>query len=203
MSRIVSYGFPLAKAQTLSGIADREATRQRKGPSVSYGAPIGSAAQIVQMWKFTGSPVLGDLITPNSDGYHTGRLRFYGDGTENNIGANCWIGLIDWEDNDLGQVVGEHGRHYVGVPMGNVTSGGTEAPAFLVAVGEMQFLGKPDSTISKGSSGVVSLYHRSTPIDSGINLTCIAPGAAVTSAKFCWVTRPACGQIVASPYECP
>lgn len=200
MSRIVSYGFPLAKAQTLSRMADQEATRTRSGPSVTFGEPTGEGPQIVQIWD--GSSSIGDLVSPNADGYHAARLRFFGDGTSNNVGMNAWLAFIDWEDGDLAQVVGECGRYFVSVPMGNVTSGGVEKPAYLTMSGEMSFICKPDSSISKGSSGTVSLYHRSSETDSTINLTAKALGAAVTSGKWCTVTRVRGGQTYVLPWEC-
>ena len=48
--------------------------------------------------------------------------------------------------------------------------------------------GKADSTISKGSTGTVSLYeyNGSSMVDTGMNVTALALGAAVTStSKWC------------------
>ncbi len=65
-------------------------------------------------------------------------------------------------------------------------------------------IGKADSSISKGSSGTVSIWTGAggSESDTGINITAYALGAAITSAK--WVTVQLINGVwYVGPWECP
>ena len=176
--------------------------RERQRPNRSatattrfHGTEATSAA-VVQI--YTGATA-GDLLSPTS-GVFAGRVRYLKTNSWTS-GLAVWIGYIDWES-DSGAVVGEEQRSFVGFRAGVYTVSSVTRPLYHVQAGEMSFIGKPDSGIAKGSSGTVSLWHRSTEADSTINLTAKALGAAVTSGLWVSVSRVRGGQIYAAPWEC-
>jgi hypothetical protein len=155
---------------------------------------------LVQIWSTSGSPTVGDILQANSDGLHPGRIRTL-KGTTWNSGLNVWVKFIDYES-DNGAIYSEHGRYYIGSLSGSFYSSSTSKPLFLCMAGEQTFIGKADSGISKGSSGDISLYHRSSEADSTFNQTAKALGAALTASKWCTVTRAVGGQWYSAPWEC-
>jgi hypothetical protein len=64
--------------------------------------------------------------------------------------------------------------------------------------------GKADSAISKGSTGTVSLwtYNGSAMADTGLNVTALAWGAAITSGKIVTVQLGQNGMWYVGPWEC-
>lgn len=142
---------------------------------------------MVQAFKSTGSPSTGDLIAANVDGLHEGRVARWVEGAIA-ILDNCWIRFIDWEDDDEGDVIAEHGRYYYGRLSGVETFDGSLKPLYICAIGEQTFLGKPDADIAKGSSGTVSLYNRDET-DSGLDKSPKALGQAVSEDKWVTVAR--------------
>jgi hypothetical protein len=74
---------------------------------------------------------------------------------------------------------------------GFIIDGGTKTTAGVTAVSARQLvvrdlIGKPDSSISKGSTGTVSIWMGASGAEAATeyDITCSAKGAAVTGSKF-------------------
>lgn len=165
----------------------------------------GDATEIVEVYHSSADP--GDVVEANASGYHPGRIRRYdGTTTYDDPSIDIWIQFVDGFDgqpNDDGAVLACNNEYYgPAKPTGETwDNSGDERPVYVVECSERQFLCKADSSISKGSSGTVSLYHSHDETDSGINRTAKALGAAITSGKWAIYSRVA-GVWYVSPWEC-
>lgn len=158
----------------------------------------------------------GDIVEANSDGYHPGRIVTYDADHSYVVGADIWIQFVDGMDGhdtgtDDGAVLACEGEYYgpakfTGEMFDLVENEGEEdethdeRPVYVVECSERQFLCKADSSISKGSSGTVSLYN-ADETDSTINRTAKALFAAISTSKWCIYHRIA-GKWYVSKAEC-
>jgi hypothetical protein len=176
---------------------------------------VGETTEIVEVFHDTPASD-GDIVEANSEGFHPGRIVTRDDDDDYIVGADIWIQFVDGfdghhGDTDNGAVLACEGEYYgPAKPAGTfdlVENEGEEdethdeRPVYVVECSERQFLCKADSSISKGGSGTVSLYHSHDETDSGINRTAKALGAEITADKWAIYSRVA-GVWYVSPWEC-
>lgn len=140
----------------------------------------------VQVWIGSGSPVSGDLVEANADGYHEARVRRWS-GSALGTDENCWLRLVDWESVDSGATIAVHGRihhaKYTGI---SVTSSSVTKPLYLGNIAQQGFVAKgPSGGIAKGASGSCLLYN-GDETSSGISKTAKALGYAIPAGTK-WV----------------
>lgn len=158
----------------------------------------------------------GDIVEANSGGFHPGKIRRRDAAGDYIDCGNIWIQFVEGFNGhdtatDDGAVLACQGEYYGGARYANtwdkVTNPGEESEThdkravYVCVCDERQFLCKADSSITKGSSGTISLYNSHNKADSGINRTAEALGAAITSAKWSIYSRVA-GVWYVSPWEC-
>jgi hypothetical protein len=184
---------------TMTNLRSRLATFSVRRHQGGYMPPY---EEHVQVWQFTGSPTVGDVMAGNADNIFTGRVKRFVNGSVASV-YNCWIGFVDWYDADTSQTLyALHGKYYYAKLSGSATSAGVTAPFYVATQGNFECWCKADSAIAKGASGTVSLYNDDFT-DSTLNrASTLAKFMDVDTTQWCMLTRTM-GTYIVQPVECP
>lgn len=148
----------------------------------------------------------GDIVSPQATTLvFSARLRGFDAGGLGSLtqGESVWLWLGAWDDTDLGDVIGEQGKHYVAKLMANRYEGATGdfRPLYIASQGEQTFLAQSSGAVAKGATGTFKLYHRGTEADSGITKQAKALGVAISANKWATVKRVMGGRWYAGCWE--
>lgn len=193
------YGFNRENSSRLLRLARADAARSIQrghrgrvpagGLSDAMGLPLSAPIEFVQVWKTSGSPVIGDILQADASGYHPGRVRRRVEGVMTTVGDTVKVRFADFHDDDLGQVFATHGKYYPCL----LIEGGEGTPVadtvYLALNEDTQYIAKIPGGLAKGSSGSFDLYHRATEVDSTFNKTAKALGEAIPAAKWTTVQK--------------